>query len=321
LSRTLVATSPLSTGDIVGRSFRIFRQNLLLICKSLLLPTIIICLGRISVLVGVSYGAKFVNNLSSGIAWITLAAVGSVVAIVGLAMLWIKQLVLVRYLTGIDDTFEQAQNFVKGRILSLILLFIVALLATVFAMLLWAVVMVLSFPPLQGQGLSPVFGSLGMAVGIFGLLFSAIFISLVYNLVGIGLTLEKGDLGDLIGEGFALTVRSFWRSIGFLTMTSASVAVVAYPLSLPMIMIMIGFLVVQGAALGSNPDAALPVWLQVVNSVWETAVNMVIGPIYYLAYALYYRDLRMRQEGLDIVERLNEVDKADNSGRLSTHGI
>jgi hypothetical protein len=317
----LVATSPLSTGDIVGRCFRIFRQNLPLICKSLLLPTIILCLGRIALLVGVSFGVKYVNNVGAGLSWILLACAGGLVALVGLLFLWVKQLVLVRYLTGIDDTFQEAQAFVRGRILSLILLCILTFLASTFMIAAWAVVMVLAFPPLQGQGFWPVLGSFGMAAGIFGLIFSAIFVSLVYNLSSIGLTLEKGDLGDLIGEGFGLTVRSFWRSIGFLFMTTTAVTLVAYPLSLPMILFIAGYMVVQGAALGSSPESALPMSLQVFNSVWETAVNMIIGPIYYLAYALYYRDLRMRQEGLDLVERLKQVDQQAEAGRLGSHGI
>jgi hypothetical protein len=317
-----VASTPLSTGDIVGRSFRIFRQNILLIGKSLLLPTIIICLGRISVLVGISYSVKFVSNPGAGLLWIVLAIVGGTVVLVGAAMLWIKQLVLVRYLTGFDPNFQDAQEFVKGRLWSLVALFIATTAAAIGVLIFWSVVMVPSFLALKGQDFWPVVGSFGLAISILGLIFSVIFISLVYNLVSIALALDKGELGNLIGEGFNLTARSFFRSSFFLIMTITSVTLVAYPLSLPMILLIGGYFIAQGAALGTtSPEAAMPMFIQVFNSVWETGVNMIIGPIYYLAYALYYRDLRMRQEGLDLIERLDDVEKADNSGRLSRHGI
>jgi hypothetical protein len=42
---------------------------------------------------------------------------------------------------------------------------------------------------------------------------------------------------------------------------------------------------------------------------------MIIGPIYYLAYALYYCDLRMRQEGLDLIERLDDVEETQALGK------
>lgn len=320
LARTLAVSTPLSTGDIVGRSFRIFRQNILMIGKILVLPTILICLGRIGVLVGGTYGVKFMSNPAAGLGWFAAGGIGAIIFLSGAVMLWIRELAVIRFLTGFSASYEEARVFVKGRIFSLITLSLVSFMALMAAFGVWAIVMVISLPPLKSQGLLPIIGSFGLATGILGLIFSVIFISLIGNLVSVALALEKRELGALIGEGFSLTLRSFFRSVLFLIITVTSVMLVALPMSLPMTLLIGGYMIIQGAATGT-PGTEVPMPIQVLNAVWETAVNMIIGPIYYLAYALYYCDLRMRQEGLDLIERLDDVEAADSSGRLTSHGI
>jgi hypothetical protein len=123
-----------------------------------------------------------------------------------------------------------------------------------------------------------------------------------------------------MAEGFFLTLHSFFRSFAFLIVNSTLVTLVVYPLLLPMILIMGGYMIIRGAASGV-PETSLPMYLQVFNSVWETAINMIIGPIYYLAFTLYYCDLRMRREGLDLIERLDDMEEAENPKRLSSYGV
>jgi len=314
-----VVSTPLSAGDIVGRAFRIFRQNILFIGKILLLPTVFLCLGRIGVLVGCSYGAKFLNNPGAGILWFGIAFLGGIVFCFGAFMMWIRQLAIIRFLTGFAPSYEEAQRLVKGRIYSLIALTITTFMVSLVSTVVWAVLMAISVPALKSQGLLPILASFGLATGILGLIISLVFICMVNYLVTTALALENKDLGVLIGECFTLTLHSFFRSIVFFVLSLTSVMVVAYPMSLPMLLLIGAFMLVQGAATG-NPETALPMYMQVLNSVWETAINMVIGPIYYLSYALYYSDLCMRQHGIDLIERLDGVEAAEGAGRLHSHG-
>ncbi len=283
------------------------------------MPTIFLCLGRIGILVGCTYGVKFLNNPGSGILWFGLAFLGAIIFCTGAIMVWIRQLALIRFLTGFAPSYQEAQTLVKGRIYSLIVLTITTFMVTLVSVVVWMVIMAISLPALKGQGLLPVIASLGLATGIIGLTLSLVFICMVNYLATTALALEKKDLGTLIGECFTLTLHSFLRSIVFFVLSLTSVMVVAYPMSLPMLLLMGGFMLVQGAASG-NAEQVLPMYIQVLNSVWETAINMIIGPVYYLAYALYYCDLCMRQHGLDLIDRLDDVEAAETAGRLHSHG-
>jgi len=323
LARNLAVSTPMSTGDIVGRSFRIFRQNILLIGKILVLPTILMCLGRVGVVVGSTYGFKLMSEPANGVIWFILAALGGTVLIAGALILWLRSLALVRYLTGFSTSYQDAEPFVVSRIWSLIGLGLASGAASMVVLIIWGVLMALSIPSLKAHGLVPIIGSFGLATSLLGLTTSLIFLSLVYNLVGTAVALEPKDrdLGSLIGEGLTLTFKSFWRSLGFLLVTVTSVSVVAYPMTLPMVILIAGYMIMQGVAGNVTAEPTLPMYIQVINAVWETVVNMLISPIYYLAYALYYCDLRMRQHGVDLIERIDAVAEEDASGKLSSHGI
>jgi len=313
----------MSTGDIVGRSFRIFRQNILMIGKILVLPTILMCVGRIGVVVGSTYGVKLMTEPASGVLWFVLAAIGGTVLLAGALILWLRSLALVRYLTGFAASYQDAEPFVISRIWSLIGLSLASFTSAMIILIIWGILMAVSVPSLKGHGLMPVMGSFGLATSILGLITTFVFLSLVYNLVGTAIALEpkERDLGSLIGEGLSLTIRSFWRSLGFLFVTVTSVTIVAYPMTLPMVVLIAGYLIMQGVAQGAGAEPTLPMYIQVINAVWETVVNMLISPIYYLAYALYYCDLRMRQHGVDLIQRIEAVEEEDASGKLSSHGI
>ncbi|MBS1991426.1 MAG: hypothetical protein JSS86_01650 [Cyanobacteria bacterium SZAS LIN-2] len=313
----------MSTGDIVGRSFRIFRQNILLIGKILVLPTILMCLGRIALVVGSTYGVKLVNEASHGIAWFSLSAAGFIVLLAGALLLWLRSLAIIRYLTGFSASYQEAEPIVNSRFWTLVALGIATFMAAVFVMIGWGIVGGFSIPSLKGQGFMPIFGSFGLATALLGLVTSLIFLGLVNNLVGIAIAVEPAqrDLSELISEGFSLTIRSFWRSLWFLIVTWVAVTLVAYPMTLPMVFLIIGYFIAHGTAVGAATEPTLPMYIQVINAVWETVVNMLISPIFYLAYSFYYCDLRIRQEGLDLIQRIDDVEDAEAAGKLSSHGI
>ena len=55
--------------------------------------------------------------------------------------------------------------------------------------------------------------------------------------------------------------------------------------------------------------------MQIVSQVWEQLVSMIVTPISFTCFGLYYCDLRMRQEGLDLIERV-QVMQAENNSEL-----
>ncbi|MBP9094623.1 hypothetical protein KBI23_26625, partial [bacterium] len=147
-------------------------------------------------------------------------------------------------------------------------------------------------------------------------LLALLFVSVVSHMSLSSMAIEKDDLGTIISHSLSLSSRSFVRSILFYLLTTSAIALLAYPLSLPLIIILIGYSVSQGIISGTHQSATeLPIYLQIISQVWEQLVSMIVTPISFTCFGLYYCDLRMRQEGLDLIEKV-ELMQAENSTEL-----
>ncbi|MBP6745290.1 hypothetical protein KA344_08640 [bacterium] len=311
---------PLSIGDIVGRSFRIFRINLKLIAQVLLLPTILLCVGRIGFILGLTHwskdgaGAATVFTLSPVWSLVTLA--GGLLLLIGGFVLYLRQIALVRVFTGFAPNFVEANKFANTRLGSLIGLSLAAFAVAILVMLTFAVAIGLSIALFAAKGLYIAAGTVGLIFAVSSGFLALLFVSVVSHMSLSSMAIEKDDLGTLISHSLSLSSRSFFRSIVFYLLTTSAIALLAYPLSLPLIVILIGYSVSQGIISGTHNSAAeLPMYLQIVSQVWEQLVSMIVTPISFTCFGLYYCDLRMRQEGLDLIERV-EVMQAANSTEL-----
>jgi hypothetical protein len=311
---------PLSIGDIVGRAFRIFRINLKLIAHVLLLPTILLCLGRIGFILGLTHLSKEATGLAAGMAfiptWGLIALIGCLLLLIGGFVLYLRQIALVRVFTGFAPNFIEANKFANTRLGSLIALSLAIFAAAILVMLIFAVAIGLSIALFAGKGIFVAAGVVGLIIaGSTGLL-ALLFVSVVSHMSLSSMAIEKDDLGTIISHSLSLSSRSFIRSILFYLLTTCAIALLAYPLSLPLVVILIGYSVGQGIISGTHqPASDLPIYLQIISQVWEQLVSMIVTPISFTCFALYYCDLRMRQEGLDLIEKV-ELMQAANSAEL-----
>ncbi len=297
-------TKPLTVGDIIGQSFRICRRQIALVFKVLLLPTVILGIGRVAVVLAGSYAFQSGKEATPQIAWAIVGIVGLICLIWGGLLLAIRQLALVRLFTGFAATIEEATEFVLKRGWSIINLILAWFAICLVAVISWAVVAVLAAPLLKNSGGSAVLASVGIAVSVLGFCITVIYLGLAGSLAFYGLAIEDGDLGAVLAKAFNLTFRSFLRTTGFGFLSMLSVAMLAYPLTLPIWILTVGYFLVTGVATGASETAQLPAFIQVLNALWETVTNMVIGPICYVAYGLFFCDLKMRLEGSDLLMRL-----------------
>lgn len=310
----LPITSPLSSGDIVGRAFRIFRANLGTIARILVLPTILLCIGKsLLVIAGASLTAA--SGFTASLAWAPAGIAGFILAIFGGIMLYLRQLALVRYFTGFASSTLEAAAYMKKRWTSMIGISLATGTMIIMGAVVWTVLIGLSVPFLKNSGPPAIIASAIIAIGVLGFLTTLFYLSIVATLSMTGLAIEQGDISSIMSRAFALSGRSFFRSSGFLSLATLAISLIAYPLSLPIVLISFAYAVFHGVSTGDYTSAQTqPLALQVLTQTWETVVSMIVGPVYHFAFGLYYCDLKMRQEGLDIVRRLDEVEGTQLEG-------
>ena len=49
----------------------------------------------------------------------------------------------------------------------------------------------------------------------------------------------------------------------------------------------------------------MPVHIIMLNQAWEGLINMLIWPLFFLAFGIFYLELRVRSEALDLNSRLD----------------
>jgi hypothetical protein len=308
MATTLKISTPLSIGDIIGRGFRIFRMNVGLIAKVLLLPTILLCFGRVFLTVGIANVPKATLSFFS-LEVVAFVLAGILVLIVGGFMFYMRQLALVRFFMGFSDSYKDADKFMGTRYWTLTGLMLATMAAVVIIGVFWGIGIGLCVPMMALKGAGMAAGLLGASLGVLGFLGCIVFISVAAQISMSCMAMESDDLGTIITHSAGLTARSFWRSIAFLTVTGVAVSLVAYPLCLPIVVAVSINSVTSGILNGSHQAGAqLPIALQVFNQLWEQMMSMIVAPISHICYGLYYCDLRMRQEGLDLVERAKSFE-------------
>jgi hypothetical protein len=308
-----LVTTPLSTGDIVGRALRIFRVNIKLIAKVLLAPTIILCIARVGISLGASTLAKGGALSAASGAWAAIMLVSFVVLFIGAVSLYLRELALVRIFCGYADNFESAYKFVRSKLWSLLGVGLIMIFAFVVIAVFWGLEMVVSAIFLPMKGAMPIVGGLLMSFGAVALVLSLLFTSVVAMMAISSMAIEDADIGSLITHCFSLSRRAFARSMLFLILGHVTVSLLAYPLCVPIFLVLGVAMFMQGISAAPHHAVELPLYYQVFSQVWETLISMILGPINYICYGLFYCDLRMRQEGTDLLSRLNSLQAAQGT--------
>jgi hypothetical protein len=60
-------------------------------------------------------------------------------------------------------------------------------------------------------------------------------------------------------------------------------------------------------AKSGTPTPNLP--SQIFATVWRSAANLLLSPMAFFGFGLFYLDLRMRSDGFDITRRLELMEK------------
>jgi len=310
---TSLPESPQGVGDLVGLACRLVRANIKLIWNFLLIPTVFATGAGILFQWVFTYGAANVASTKDigtafGLAGIWL--VGFSVFMVAWWILALRLLALVRVILKFSPTLDEATAYMyrrKWAVLGIYFASFALLLGGIFA----SVAVMASGMLLSGQGPSL---ATALSVTLGGVLMTGIIVLylLVSHMALCMLACEDEPVMAIIGRSANMVLRHFWRSVAFGLVFAVTFTVVSYPMSLPVAVLTFSDAMQHGLG-GGGPEGPFsggykpPLYILVLAQTWESVMGMYLRPFVVFAFGLFYFDLRLRSEGLDIRRKLQSM--------------
>lgn len=287
--------TPQTTGDLVGRAIRVYRANLRQWAPMLLWPTICVLVGRVTY----QASAASIQQTKTAFPAALLVFVGFTIIVIGKWFLLQKILAFVRLANGFSETLPDAVAYMRRRRFAIVGMFGLSVVVFLAICMLWTLEIIAGGVVAKAI---PVLAVLAILFGFIGFFVSVVFMVFAFLLSLSVLACEDGSPPAILSRGFSLSSKRFQRTIGCGLFAALTVNLLAIPMWLPISVI--GSLDAIRLA-GQVPG--LPLYWQVVISMWETLIEMVTGPILFLAYGFYYYDLRLRYEGVDMLDALETI--------------
>ncbi len=298
--------------DLISLAFRIWRKNLKLIFKALITPTVLYFVS-VSVLQWcVSYGFKAGFGMAA--VSIGLVIVSALVYLFALIFMALRQIALLRYLTGFSSTWEKAEAFARSRWLWLLGLTGVTVTVSGVLIGVWVCVMVLSaVVSAKSAAIGSIFAAVGIFIGMIGFFISLMFLGLLSVMGFSVLSCEEDSFFGLIGRTFHWTFKYFGRVMAFSCVFYIVFSIVTVPVSIPVVFASVADVAIRQAQGTYSSDSELSLGVLIFVQAWEAVTGLLLRPVTLLCFGLFYLDLRQRAEGLDIVRRLNLLKAAQGA--------
>lgn len=323
MNDTFSFPKPLSVGELLDRSFRLYRTRF-----GILLLTAAILLVPYAIISGLTMGTAMVGymDLIENMATQSpdaapeeifttagpqfLSFIGSIflIGMLGVAVNGLAMLSLTRQEMAIlsDEKLTLMQGLRAG--LNRLLPYIVMTFLMGFAIL-GAAILIGLVLFLIGFLISSVAGSSGSEAAMVGavagvmclylvVIFTAIYLFVRWSVCVPAMVEQNlGPIGAL-GRSWQLTKGRFWRTFAFVLLVSLlSVIIVSVPAT---ILSQLGLLF-----LGQIEDMFM---LQSVSTAISSLFSVIWIPLYTAAYLMYYYDLRVRNEGYDLAQRIAKFE-------------
>ncbi|MDX2106022.1 MAG: hypothetical protein SFY67_06430 [Candidatus Melainabacteria bacterium] len=232
---------------------------------------------------------------------VLLFCVASLIALGARWFLYLRQLAIVRIVNGLStELFDSLKVVMKRQGALLAVGFIVCLLIIGISIACGLTVVTSAFLFRKGSALAFV-PIIIVYASFFSWLVAMCFVYTATFLVSCAAVCEKIPISQVISKGLSLSIRAFRRTLlgGFLI--TVAIVILGPPLYLPVIV----FCAVDAFRIGYDAAGAnIPLHWQILWSAWESIVDMVVWPVCFIFYGLYYADMKVRQEGQDMVDEL-----------------
>jgi hypothetical protein len=300
---------PLSLGDLIGRSFRVFRDQFRLVWTAIAWPTILATLS----VAGMRWSVvHFLTSHAYDLPSIILHSVALLLCLclLGVAQweLAIRSVSIVRVVLAIDADYKSANPYARRRKWAALLLYSLAAVAPLIVLIFWTVLIVAFVVNSKGMPFASLISFFFFA--IVGLLFTC---TVSWSLLGSALSFtvlacEDCDLNTVFPRTYQLMKNYLWRGGSFVVLLTFTLFAVTGALDLPLLVISLFDAWRNNLASDFDP----PMYLEILSAFVDGIVNIVLLSVAPIANALYYNDLLLRMEGRDIVMRLEKLERSES---------
>ncbi len=231
-----------------------------------------------------------------------------ILAMWGQFVLAVRSVAVIRFALGFSASYEEALKQAKRIRWTIFWVYNVAVLVPFlvvgFFVLLSVVTSLLFVGPLKNVYvlLYPALAIEGGSL-TFCFAWSVLWTSLAYCILACeNLTMQK-----IIAKTNEMTKRYLWRGGSFVCLLCITLLLVSVCLALPVL----GLAVFEARVGGPGGASLLTLIKEVAEAVWFCMINILLMGVAFVAEGLYYRDVRLRMEGLDILENLNAIARSD----------
>ena len=302
------ALRPMSTSEVLDRTFHLYRNNFLLFCGIAALPPAMILLMKLSLLM---FAQAKLGDLSSGIyigvttlLWIFLFVVGY--ALAGGASVYAVSLVHLERPATIRESYRKVRS-ILGRVLNVVISVFLRSMGILILAMLVIFALALGFKVFVNRP-APEFAVLAGIIVVALLLVGSVvafFLYARYSLAVAACIVEDIPARQALRRSSVLTKGSIGRIwLIYILTTIISIALTYLLLSPTLIWVAVS--VAAGAAKGQMNQMSIP--LQLWNHVGEFLASTIAGPIATIAIALVYYDERIRKEAFDLQYMMQAID-------------
>lgn len=301
--------NPRSLGDLVGLGFRTLRLNWKLVLAVFFVPSLIFSFS----MSGLEWCfVHWLESKSFDMTWFAVHMTAAfALVIIMVACQWeiaIRSCAYIRFLLQGESEYRSAYEFARGRQWAIMLVYFVSFLVPFVVTVVWSVAFVMTIWLGRTSFIGKVLciplgfieGASFVVVGCFAMLYTA--------LCFVAIAIDAKGAKDALVLGYKLSIVKLPRGLSYICLLVTAIMLFALPLYLP-----IGILGIwEGYVQGKINDPQFPLYLRVLDAASGCFVNIVSIGVALAGLSLYYRDLRMRIHGQDILQQLEKVDTADS---------
>jgi hypothetical protein len=296
----------MSLGDLVGLSYRCVRQNWRLFLKVLFWPSVAYGVAEHSIIHTLDHWVSIAPN--SMLSWVPfLIHIGIAVPLVVIWALsaWLMSLrccAVIRYLLGADTSYEAAYISLKGRGWDIFTAFNLAIVPPIITLTVWlvaaamAMIVVNRLTGTESMVVSTLlFGSIG-----FGLTVTVAITGLFGSLLLAAVTLDLLKVKEASRKTLFYMKHRLWRGGSFSCLLTFSIVLFYLSFEGPLII----YDALNQIQANNGVVPPLPVGYLILSCAADIVANLLIFPVVYGGYMLFYRDLKLRLEGEDLTRRI-----------------
>jgi hypothetical protein len=307
--------NPSRLGDLVGLAFRMYRKNWRYLSGRLLvlslLASVAVAMIQVSIL---NFGQSLKNSEVISPLDFGMLGGGLIIILICQYFLALRATAIYREMFGLSKDFEAGLAYAKRRRWAVFSVFTVGASAPIFVAFYCVMIALVIFgarlaSPYVGTAAVETFIVVGGFIMVV-LMVVATAITLLFSMVLFAAISSEDELKFLkvIVRAIDLTIRYPFRGGSYMCLLGLAVLAVVFSMSI----FLMPFEAWEAYRSMKNSEMVLPLYLRFLETISQTVNNVVSMAVVCAGAGLYYRDVRFRSEGADLVEKLDSI-QANNS--------